>query len=377
MLKSRLIADYFDAQMGVLRPDELIPFPIHIFLQLNNHVLMLHVGQEVITGDFIAKFKARGLERIWIHKGDLAEFEIYLRGRERVAEPRRELKTEEGKKITELLNSPDVTQRERTALVAKTARAAMAEVAAATTPAEQAKANEKAREVVRDVLEGALDKASKEVRSLASEIWKLADIDPDLEHSANVSTYAVLFAMAFGRIDQELIADIAVAGLLHDAGISQVTANVTALPWKTMKPEDLTRYSHHVNAGNTLVDLYAPEIPARVKAMIGQHHEKFDGTGYPNHLEGFKVNDIAQLLGMADMLDSMSSGQWDGVKRPLSDTFQTLEGLEKKRTFPEHFNPEVFGAVVKWMRQAGATDSAKEAAQIVERTTERLVKNAA
>jgi HD-GYP domain-containing protein (c-di-GMP phosphodiesterase class II) len=262
-------------------------------------------------------------------------------------------------------------------MVAKTARSAMAEIAAAETPAEQKKANEKAREVVRDVLEGALDKASKEVRSLAAEIWALADIDPDLEHSANVSTYAVLFAMAFGRIDQELIADIAIAGLLHDAGISQVTAAVTAVPWKEMQAGQLDRYAHHVNAGNTLVEMYAPEIPARVKAMIGQHHEKFDGTGYPNHLEGFKVNDIAQLLGMADILDSMSSGQWDGQKRPLQETFATLEAIEKKRTFPEYFNPEVFGAVVKWMRNARAMDSAKEAAKIVEQTTEKLIKNKA
>jgi HD-GYP domain-containing protein (c-di-GMP phosphodiesterase class II) len=337
---------------------------------------MLHVGQEVISRDFLTKFRSRGVERVWIHKDDLPAFEAYLKAREAAAPPR-ELKTEAGKKIVELVADPAISERERTAMVAKTARAAMAEVAAATTPAEQAKANEKAREVVRDVLEGALDKASKEVRSLASEIWKLADIDPDLEHSANVSTYAVLFAMAFGRIDQELIADIAIAGLLHDAGISQVTAAVTSIPWKEMKPEDLNRYSRHVNAGNTLVDLYAPEIPARVKAMIAQHHEKFDGTGYPNHLEGFKVNDIAQLLGMADMLDSMSGGQWDGQKRALQDTFQTLEKLEKKRTFPEHFNPEVFGAVMKWMKNAQAMDSAKEAAKIVERTTEKLVKNAA
>jgi HD-GYP domain-containing protein (c-di-GMP phosphodiesterase class II) len=105
-----------------------------------------------------------------------------------------------------------------------------------------------------------------------------------------------------------------------------------------------------------------------VLAILSQHHEKFDGTGYPKGLKGFSVDDISQLLSIADLVDTVGSGHWDGKERTLKETLEEIETMEKSRTFPEHFNPEVYAAVMRWVRSIPdprADQGLRSAAQVV------------
>ena len=61
------------------------------------------------------------------------------------------------------------------------------------------------------------------------DLLKLADADVDLEHAVNVSTFAVIFAMAFGRIDEGLLSDLALA-LLLVAVVQNLAAGTAATP---------------------------------------------------------------------------------------------------------------------------------------------------
>ncbi len=192
----------------------------------------------------------------------------------------------------------------------------------------------------------------------------------------NVATFAVIFAMAFGRIDTSLIADLALAGLLHDVGVTQVSAKISSKPWKSFTAAELSDYSQHVTASVELIQLYAPSVSERVKTLIGQHHEKFDGSGYPNRLQGFRVDDVAQLVSISDVLDSVASGKWDGTVRSLKSTLEFLEGLEKSRTFPEYFNPDVFGVVATWSRTTKAAQPMQGAMETVKAQTNQLLKSA-
>jgi hypothetical protein len=387
-IPSKDIKDYFEAKLSDIKAEVELPFGIFLYFEMNSHLILWRARGDSPSTAFLEKYVSRGLDRIWIHSSDAEAFAAYTRPavatdtssaendnspfelppdllEAAASTPEPEVpRLPETEKLIEALKSEDPKA------VSAQAQSLVAEAASAETPEQQVKANAKMREIVRDVM----DELSNEAESLVSEVWKLAEIDPDLEHAVNVSTFAVIFALAFGRIDNSVIADLALAGLLHDIGITQVSARLTPKAWKTFSPSELSDYSQHVNSGVELITAYAPMVSERVKTLIGQHHEKFNGTGYPNRLQGFQVDDVAQLVSISDVLDSVASGKWDGTVRSFKSTLEFLEGLEKSTTFPEYFNPDVFGIVATWSKSTNANTPLKGALETVKSQTDALLK---
>lgn len=398
MIRSKNIEDYFEANLEEFKPDSPLTFDVHLYFTRNRHIMIWRKKGERLSTDFIQKYLDRGAKKVWVHRDDTEAYHRYFNPQVFEAEdaslpeaptaparldlqadplpesePEKEAKpeprTRQGAYIAAVMQSTTLDSDQKQAILAETAKALLQQAGAARTKPDQARRNAAARQAIQDVL----DSIASQAESNVSEIWRLCDVDPDLQHAVNVATYSVIFAMAFGRIDSDLLADIAMAGLLHDVGLSQVNASLVATPWKLMSEEDLAAYSEHVLLGTELIAEFSPEIPERVHAIIGQHHEKFDGSGYPNRLQGFKLDDIGQLVAMADLLDAVSSGQWDGKSRTLTQTIETLKKLESRRSFPEYFNPEVFSAVMSWIKNTPADSSLGSAVQVVGSRARQLV----
>jgi len=181
--------------------------------------------------------------------------------------------------------------------------------------------------------------------------------------------------MAFGRIDTELLGDLALAGLLHDIGITQVSHRVVQKNWKEFNQNELIAFSKHVNHSVDIIKAAAPNLSERVTHLISQHHEQFNGEGYPNRLEGFHFDDLSQIVSMADLLDSISTGEWDGKKRSLGDSLMILENLELEAHFPIFYNPDIFNLVVKWVRTAIEDPSINQASKKVQKQVEKVAKS--
>ncbi len=385
MPRSKRIEDYFTIELQKLRPNEASPVPLHLYFPVNQHIITWRAEAELITQDFLANYLKKGISKLWIHNDDREAFERYLN-------PPKPLSAAAkiGEKLAEKINDPELPEERKKEEVQNIAQQLLAQAGRPTSLEVQKKVNEQIRETVAELIRDVFDETRAAAKEQFDEIWQLANIDPDFEHGLNVSTFAVIFAMAFGRIERGLLADLAYAGLIHDIGMCQIPAEVTDKTWKAFGPEDLSIYSGHVDAGIAIVNFFASPssaapsdpsaqdpgkiiVPDRVKSIMSQHHEKFDGTGYPRAYKGFQVDDISQLLAIADILDSFASGQWDGERRTLAQTFDLLEGLEKARTFPEYFNPDVFSAVVQWIRSASANAAKENAVQIAQDQAKKLI----
>jgi len=88
----------------------------------------------------------------------------------------------------------------------------------------------------------------------------------------------------------------------------------------------------------------------RVTKFIDQHHEKFDGSGYPNHVKNFSFDDYAQVLMFADFIDENSRGLHDGQTKNLKDAIEIIMNTEKNSNFPHALRPELFRKLTKWLK---------------------------
>jgi putative nucleotidyltransferase with HDIG domain len=166
----------------------------------------------------------------------------------------------------------------------------------------------------------------------------IEEVDPyTRQHSHRVSTYARAIAREMG-LPERRVQTIATAGILHDIGkVSIDTADILASEKK------LTREQRHRMARHPVI---GAEIVAKVRmleeasAFVRSHHERIDGTGYPDGLRGDSIPLGARIIHVADTVDAMTSDRSYRRALPLQAALDELKKFAGKQ-----FDPEVVAAV--------------------------------
>jgi putative nucleotidyltransferase with HDIG domain len=122
-------------------------------------------------------------------------------------------------------------------------------------------------------------------------------------HSKRVSEYALLLARRMNVPEEELI-DIARGALLHDIGKIGISDAVLLKPAKLTEEEWVSMRKHPEVGYNILKGIGFLEGAAQ---MVLQHHEKYDGTGYPRGLRGEQIMRGARIFAAIDTFDAMTS----------------------------------------------------------------------
>jgi len=122
-------------------------------------------------------------------------------------------------------------------------------------------------------------------------------------HQTRVADLAVAIASEM-NLTNDQIEGIKMAGIVHDLGKISIPAEILNKPGKLSGLEfDLIK-THPQNGFDLLKDI---EFPWPIAEMILQHHEKMDGSGYPQGLKGDEIMIEARILTVADILEAMSS----------------------------------------------------------------------
>jgi putative nucleotidyltransferase with HDIG domain len=132
----------------------------------------------------------------------------------------------------------------------------------------------------------------------------LESIDPyTVMHCRNVANLAKKIATQIGLNSTEA-QGIFLGARVHDIGKLTVPMSILNKPGKLVQAE-LNLIQLHCESGYALVkDL---EFPWPVHTIISQHHERFDGSGYPAGLSGSNIDLSARIVAVADVVDAMSS----------------------------------------------------------------------
>ncbi|MCK8114570.1 HD-GYP domain-containing protein [Anaerosoma tenue] len=141
-------------------------------------------------------------------------------------------------------------------------------------------------------------------------------------HSERVAEYARMLAERIGmpRTEIDLIER---AALLHDVGKIGISLDTLVSPEK-LTPDEVNAIRQHPALGSDLVS--DVEFLSDIVDIVRHHHERCDGTGYPDGLVGERISVPARILAVADAYDAMTS---DRAYRPRMTDKQAREELQR------------------------------------------------
>jgi len=158
-------------------------------------------------------------------------------------------------------------------------------------------------------------------------------------HSVAVCALMVALARQMG-LDEALTRELGMAGLLHDLGKALMPMTVLNKPGKLTDEEFAIVRQHPQHGYKILLEgSGAGEIPLDV---VLHHHEKMDGSGYPQRLGGDEISLYAKMGAVCDVYDAITSN------RPYKAGWDPAESIRKMAEWCHgHFDEQVFQAFVK------------------------------
>ena len=163
-------------------------------------------------------------------------------------------------------------------------------------------------------------------------------------HSMRVGRYAAGIASSLGMSAQD-VASIRACGQLHDIGRVTVDKGLVAKT-TALKPEEFREIADHTVMGHQIVQSIRFPWP-NVAESVRWHHERMDGSGYPDHLSGGDLSLAVRIIGVADAFDAMTHD------RPYRRSFTMAEAAEELvRNAPRKFDGDVVHGLLAQMRAA-------------------------
>ena len=124
-------------------------------------------------------------------------------------------------------------------------------------------------------------------------------------HVKRVAAYTEILCRAMGLSEEETW-KISVASMMHDVGKICVPREILHKPGK-LTEDEFAEIKKHVDFGYKLLENSPGEIMQLAAGIAWQHHERYDGKGYQNRLEGEQINLYARCVAVADVFDALVS----------------------------------------------------------------------
>lgn len=191
-----------------------------------------------------------------------------------------------------------------------------------------------------ELLEERVQERMKEPRQAKAEILQLlgraSEYRDDMtgQHTQRVGRLSGLIADRLG-LPARQVEMIRMAAPLHDIGKIGIPDELLLKPGR-FEPEEFERMKLHTTIGASILEGSYFAVLKMAEIIAGSHHEKWDGTGYPQGLSGEAIPIEARIVALADFYDALTH------ERPYKKTWTSQEAItEVKSQRGKHFDPQI------------------------------------
>lgn len=159
-------------------------------------------------------------------------------------------------------------------------------------------------------------------------------------HIFRIGKYCKIIALNYGfnEDDANLLFEVS---SMHDVGKIGIPDSILQKPGK-LDYNEFEIVKTHCDIGTKIIGEHDSVLLKIARVIAKQHHEKWDGTGYPDKLKGTEVNIFARIVAVADVFDALTS------KRPYKEPWKLDDAIELiKSEAGKHFDPDVVEAFRK------------------------------
>lgn len=369
----------FPIDLKKLKAEDATPFPLYLFLKRNNKFIPIRLPGDPIG---IAKYQ-RFIEKqhleLWVPNNFQEIFQSYLQYLQHTGAPVPELaevvkeieakpaakqqeaepaKSEEAELVRDVLEDEELTSEEKSRVLSAVSQDMLRALNQITTRGEAARAEglKRCKEIADEILAVAAQNSN-----IYDEILALRNSQEDIEHSVIVGTVAVMFGLAIGFSDEQLLSDLTVSSIFHDIGLVRVDPKVMAKEEAAWSLADRQNYEQHVQASVDILKESGTEFHPRVFRMVAEHHENYDGSGFPKRLKGAQIDETSQVVHLANLFDRLCVGKQTGEELSPAAAFDYIYDLSHTDGAVQEVQPELVERIFQFMMREKEAAAAMEA----------------
>ena len=363
-----------------LEAEQGTPFPIYLYLPKNNRLILLRLPGDPIGQQTFHILNENGQVEVWVPKQFeklVTKFLFQLKNPPVVVQPLAEVPppppvvevppeeppietNEEAAFVRDVLLADELSTEEKAEILCAVSQDLLRAIKQITERGESARAEavKRCKEIADEIIGVAAQNSN-----IYDQILALRNSQEIIDHSVFVGSISVMFALALGLADEALLADISAAALFHDIGLVKVKADIISkldTQWSDIERKE---YETHVNAGLEILKQGGVNYHPRVFRMIAEHHENYDGSGFPLRKKGADIDELSQILHMGNLFDRLCEGKETGDEMSPADAFDFIIATAENREAVQEIRPELVQRIFQFMLVE------KEAAALVEEET--------
>lgn len=192
-------------------------------------------------------------------------------------------------------------------------------------------------------VETALNEISASVKRHPGALISLARLKQADEYTYMHSVAVSALMMALARqlqMTEEQIREAGLAGLLHDLGKMGIADSILNKP-ASLTDDEFAQIRMHPVYGARYLKQAQPQVSQAVYDACLHHHEKIDGSGYPNQLKQQDISLLSRMNAVCDVYDAVTSD------RPYKKGWDPAVAIQRMALWKGHFDPQIFQAFVR------------------------------